>query len=411
MRFPEGGPERTTAGSGSDTLSGSGTDGGGPAPPRNPAANPGQPEQHGPIHNALSFVNDHTVKIDRNEDCPLFNPNASCQLFSAFDNNPAEAATFTGSLLLGGPIGNVAKLALRGPAGKAATFLGGSVFAPIRTRTVGAVAKARGLLGGLGLAKGGEGAFAAGGRDSVQSCLNSFTADTPVLMADGTKKSISQIRVGDKVMATDPETGRSEARLVTALIRHSGAHRMVAITLGDGTIVHATGHHPFWDQTVGRFVYASYVETGDHLLSANGSSPVISAIRTYSESLTAYNLEVEWTHTYYAGSTPVLVHNSCARDALGRFTSGENVEAATGRGAHEAYENTLGGGSYVFNRRLPGSLKRPDAVDYTQRIVRELKPARPGSIAAGWRQVNGYKAYLEQYTGKQWTAHVDTYSP
>jgi hypothetical protein len=44
-------------------------------------------------------------------------------------------------------------------------------------------------------------------------------------------------------------------------------------------------------------------------------------------------------------------------------------------------------------------------------IVRELKPNNPGAIADGWRQVNNYKAILEEKTGQAWTAIVDTYEP
>ena len=65
----------------------------------------------------------------------------------------------------------------------------------------------------------------------------------------------------------------------------------------------------------------------------------------------------------------------------------------------------------MFNRALPGSRLRPDAVSYSQNIVRELKPDTPGAISRGWRQVNEYKAYLEELTGQQWTAHVDVYAP
>lgn len=103
-----------------------------------------------------------------------------------------------------------------------------------------------------------------------------------------------------------------------------------------------------------------------------------------------------------------------SRDALGRFTSGaggESAAAAAGRTAHASYANTLGGGNYVFNRALPGSRLRPDAVDYSQNIVRELKPGTPSGISRGWRQVNAYKAYLEDLTGQPWTAYVDVYTP
>lgn len=43
-----------------------------------------------------------------------------------------------------------------------------------------------------------------------KGACNSFTPDTRVLMADGTSKAIKDVKIGDKVLATDPETGRSE---------------------------------------------------------------------------------------------------------------------------------------------------------------------------------------------------------
>lgn len=102
------------------------------------------------------------------------------------------------------------------------------------------------------------------------------------------------------------------------------------------------------------------------------------------------------------------------RDALGRFTigaGGESAATAAGRSAHANYLHTLGGGDYRFNVALPGSRLRPDAVSYSQNIVRELKPDTPGAIARGWRQVNAYKAYLEELTDQPWTAYVDVYKP
>ncbi|MDY0816238.1 hypothetical protein [Kitasatospora purpeofusca] len=48
------------------------------------------------------------------------------------------------------------------------------------------------------------------------SCLvavaHSFPAGTKVLMADGSRKSIEKVRTGDRVLATDPDTGHSPSR-------------------------------------------------------------------------------------------------------------------------------------------------------------------------------------------------------
>jgi hypothetical protein len=53
------------------------------------------------------------------------------------------------------------------------------------------------------------------------------------------------------------------------------------------------------------------VPVGDRLLSANGDTLAIIGERVYGRALTAYNLKIDHIHTYYAGTTPVLVLNSC----------------------------------------------------------------------------------------------------
>src|SRR4051812_21653546 len=119
-------------------------------------------------------------------------------------------------------------------------------------------------------------------------------------MADGTAKPIGEIKVGDEVIATDPETGRTEARPVTALIRHAHEHRMVAVTLSDGSKINATDHHPFWDQTTGgAFVDAVDLAFGDTLKSNDGVTLTVVATRVYRRSVTAFNLEISGLHTYY----------------------------------------------------------------------------------------------------------------
>ena len=161
-------------------------------------------------------------------------------------------------------------------------------------------------------AEGADAAATTAGRDLAESCLNSFTADTPVLMANGKEEPIADVKVGDKVLATDPETGRTEVRPVTALIRHSGKHTMVDLTLDDGSKITTTDHHPFWDATTSTFTNAIDLPLGDRVLSDHGRTLTISTEHVYDRNLTAYNLQIDGIHTYYAGSTPVLVHNSCS---------------------------------------------------------------------------------------------------
>jgi hypothetical protein len=139
--------------------------------------------------------------------------------------------------------------------------------------------------------------------------VNSFTAATPVLMADGSKEPISKVKVGEKVQATDPWTGGTAARAVTALIVHSGKHTLVDVGFGDGSTVTATDHHPFWDATTGVFTDAIHLHPGDKVREPSGRLLFVRTIHTHVEDVTAYNLTVEGFHTYYAGTTPILTHN------------------------------------------------------------------------------------------------------
>jgi hypothetical protein len=102
------------------------------------------------------------------------------------------------------------------------------------------------------------GLVAAKGADAVvDACrVNSFTGHTQVLMADGTTKPLKDAQLRDWVLARDPITGERGARQVIDLIRHSGAHTMVAVRLADGATIDATDHHPFWVASRGAWVDA-----------------------------------------------------------------------------------------------------------------------------------------------------------
>jgi hypothetical protein len=147
-------------------------------------------------------------------------------------------------------------------------------------------------------------------------CKNSFSADTRVLMADGTTKPISAIQRRDRVLAGDPGYGSSKAAEVTkvhrnvdselANVRVRGAHRVV-------TTLHTTEHHPFWVDDRRAWLDAGRLTPGDHLLTANGRQVVVDGVRRFTGSREMYNLTVADLHTFYvlAGNAPVLVHNGC----------------------------------------------------------------------------------------------------
>ncbi|HET6532887.1 MAG TPA: LamG-like jellyroll fold domain-containing protein [Actinoplanes sp.] len=154
------------------------------------------------------------------------------------------------------------------------------------------------------------------------SCPNSFAPATAVVMADGTTKRIGDVKVGDLVLATDPTTGRTEKRAVTALIIGVGEKRMVELTVdvdgdkGDRTAtITATDGHPFWAPDLRRWVDAGELAAGSMLQTGAGTYVRVDAVKRWTaQKQRVHNLTVDGLHTYYVGAAnrSVLVHN-CPR--------------------------------------------------------------------------------------------------
>ncbi|MBO2458110.1 polymorphic toxin-type HINT domain-containing protein [Actinomadura violacea] len=179
---------------------------------------------------------------------------------------------------------------------------------------------------------------------------NSFVPGTPVLLADGTSKPIEDIKVGDKVLATDPETGKTTAEPVLATITGHGDKNLVQITIDTGApqpswtskkqpkdsgslirtntgqnrgVVVATDHHPFWVAgDINKWIDATDLKPGMWLRTSAGTYAQVTATKHWTaHHQRAHNLTIAKLHTYYveARNTPVLVHNSgrCDHIALG----------------------------------------------------------------------------------------------
>ncbi|MFE0346842.1 polymorphic toxin-type HINT domain-containing protein [Streptomyces griseoluteus] len=175
----------------------------------------------------------------------------------------------------------------------------------------GAVAAAAVLTGGSG-----EGPLSGveGPGRKVISC-QCFLAGVDVLMANGKTKKIENIKVGDAVLATDPKTGRTVARRVTARIvtDNDKEFNELSIATEDGIEkLTATHEHPFWVPSKRTWVPAGRLSPGMTLLTDEGHTVIIGGNRHFTTRARTYNLTVDGLHTYYvlAGQTPVLVHNS-----------------------------------------------------------------------------------------------------
>ncbi|WP_345542249.1 polymorphic toxin-type HINT domain-containing protein, partial [Streptomyces chitinivorans] len=241
---------------------------------------------------------------------------------------------------------------------------------------------------------------------------NSFAPGTLVLMADGSRRPIEEIKVGDKVLATDPKTGETKAKTVTATIIGDGAKDLVKVTIrtteatpsavvagdrdGSGgdqspptstadhgdrgdrdgadtsatASVVATDGHPFWVPELGEWLDADELKSGQWLQTSSGTWVQITAIESWTQRATVHNLTVEGIHTYHAlaGATPLLVHN--CNDGKDKYA---DVGISDG---HIVYNHTpegMNSNDHSKTEWLPGTTKESRAEIIKQVLRRGWK--------------------------------------
>lgn len=191
-----------------------------------------------------------------------------------------------------------------------------------------------------------------------------FLAGTDVLMGDGSTKDIEDVKIGDEVQATDPETGESGKRKVTRLIVTESDKEFNELTLATKNGLEkltATHEHPFWSESEHRWVEAGDLTPGMTLLSNDGTLVTVKANRAYTQRARTYNLTVDDLHTYYvlAGATSVLVHNSsgcpAGPDPDGNIVYralAENEDPATGLTARDPGNAGVSPLSHVAGKKM-----------------------------------------------------------
>ncbi|MDX3771536.1 MULTISPECIES: polymorphic toxin-type HINT domain-containing protein [unclassified Streptomyces] len=126
-----------------------------------------------------------------------------------------------------------------------------------------------------------------------------------------------QIKPGDRVESAEPGNGKHQGpRTVTAQLVHHDRD-LVNVTIrrnnGHTAVLHTTSRHPFWDATLHAWVQAGDLTSGHALTTATDRHIRIVSVQALTGAADMYNLTVADLHTYYvlAGTTPVLVHNTC----------------------------------------------------------------------------------------------------
>jgi len=194
--------------------------------------------------------------------------------------------------------------------------------------TVGGFAAATAGGGGFGGVMGGAGGALS--KATGVSRYGCFTADTPVLMADGTTKPIGQVAVGERVVSHDPITGEDvEAEVEATHVHHDVPTLEVTTTAGTIT---TTSTHPFYVQGRG-WTPAADLRKGDRLktphtttnpdhtnnngpnantttgggvagATGDGEDVAVLTIRPTGTTTTVHNLTIRNTHNYHVLTTP-----------------------------------------------------------------------------------------------------------
>ncbi|WP_157631013.1 polymorphic toxin-type HINT domain-containing protein [Kribbella catacumbae] len=219
------------------------------------------------------------------------------------------------------------------------------------------------------------------GKAAANACKpHSFLPGTAVLMADGTTKPIEQVKIGDRVLATNPSDGTTEAQTVTDVIVGEGMKSLVEITVEEqqwsgrrkqGRVT-ATDKHPFYEQLSRSWVDAGDLRPGNKLVArAEAITATVTSVRHRQAITRVHNLTVANTHTYYvlAGRTPVLVHNSDCFTAPasrlnrhGELTNGKYTVSSDAMAKH--LPTTAGQGKSVFLTGVDAEKAVLDAAAY-----------------------------------------------
>ncbi|WP_003514063.1 HINT domain-containing protein [Acetivibrio thermocellus] len=160
------------------------------------------------------------------------------------------------------------------------------------------------LYNGFQIAVNALAVFSAG----AASTMKCFVAGTMILTVAGLV-AIENIKAGDKVIATNPETFEvAEKTVLETYVRETTELLHLRI---NGEVIKTTFEHPFYVKDVG-FVEAGKLQVGDKLVDSRGNVLVLEGkkLEITDKPVKVYNFKVDNFHTYHVGENRVLVHNA-----------------------------------------------------------------------------------------------------
>ncbi|MFC3578469.1 LamG-like jellyroll fold domain-containing protein [Streptomyces yaanensis] len=252
-------------------------------------------------------------------------------------DGPKSVGGFLGAVAIGGitgALGGAAGGAASGAVGRLLANVGGKVATGAAMGAAGGAAE--GAVGyGISCAASEEGCSASGAAKAtalgaatggvfgavagkVSGC-HSFTGATPVVLASGAAKPISEVKVGDYVLTAEPGKKKKEAHKVTKvhITTHDRDYVRVTVATKDGPrTLDTTALHQIYNATTKTWTRAQDFKAGDKFQTADGSPAEVINTRTYSDHKITYDLTVDGLHTYHVmvGNAALLVHN-CSKAA------------------------------------------------------------------------------------------------
>ncbi|MFC8957783.1 RHS repeat-associated core domain-containing protein [Streptomyces sp. NPDC057101] len=294
--------------------------------------------------------------------------------------------------LLAGVGGKIAQGAAQGAAGGAAegaVSYGVSCVGSEEGCSVGGAAKATATGPAIG------GLFgAAASKFGRKGCTpHSFTGLTGVVMANGTVKAISQVKVGDYVLTAEPGKKTKEKHRVKAVIATKTDRNYVDVivaTKSGPKTIQTTKHHQFYESTRDSWTQAADLKAGQKLQSGSGGSTTIVDVKQYEAQRVTYDLSVEGLHTYHvvAGAeSSVLVHNNNGGgdDAcpISAMASPDSVAWPKFRCTKTASES---GGKFTlsgWSKRKPKSFTQVNVADVAAKLLEMGMPTRKHGLDNG----------------------------
>lgn len=148
-----------------------------------------------------------------------------------------------------------------------------------------------------------------------------FAKDTLITMADGSKRQIQDIRIGDKVLSYDITDGKDCFARVSSIVIKTSKTPKATVAFSDGSSVEMASYHPLytkqgWHSLTCCDGYGCLM-IGDEVKTMRGWKTVVSIEQHIAEGFERYNLSIGDDcdeldcHNYYANDS--LAHNIAIR--------------------------------------------------------------------------------------------------